>query len=60
MGKPLNISSSKHLQSKGLDTPPGVRLAGNEASDYTRARANPSVRRLNKAEYNLYRLSTYH
>ena len=36
ISKPVNTSSLEQQQSQGLDTPPGVRLAGNMAG--TKAR----------------------
>ena len=54
----MNILSLEQLQSKGLDTPPGVRLACTKAGGYTKARTTWPVRRLNKAEYNLQQVAS--
>ena len=53
VGKPVNISSLEQQQSKGLDTHPGVRLAGNKARGYTKGGTTQPVRRFNETEYNL-------
>ena len=45
-------------QSKGLDTHPGVRLAGNKARGYTKSRTTWPVRRFNKVEYNLQQVTS--
>ena len=47
------MSSLEQQQSKGLDTPQGIRLAGNKARGYTKAGTTWPVRRSNKAEHNL-------
>ena len=54
----MNISSLEQQQSKGLDTPPGGRLAGNKGRVYTKFRTTQPVRTLNKAEYNLQQVAS--
>ena len=49
----MNILNLEQQHSKGPDTPPGVRLAGNKARGYIESRTTQPVRRLNKTEYNL-------
>ena len=43
----MHISSLEQQQSKGLDTSPGVKLAGNRARGYTKARTTQPARRVN-------------
>ena len=42
----------------GLDTSPEVRLAGNKARGYNKARTTQPVRRFNKVEYNLQQVAS--
>ena len=49
----MNNSCLEQQLSKGLDTPPGIRLAHNKTRGYTKARMTQPVRRFNKAEHNL-------
>ena len=55
----MNISSLEQQQSKGLDIPPGVRLAGNKVRSYTGARTTWPVRRLSKAKKKTYKTSCF-
>ena len=56
----MNISSSKQQESKGLDNPPGVRLVGNKARGYTRARTTDQLEELIKQNTTYNKLSPYH
>ena len=54
----MNTLSLEQQHSKGLDTTPGVRLAGSKARGYTKARTTQPVRRFNKTEYNLQQVAS--